>query len=84
VATVKQYVQQLAQRQAVIAGKLGSAIDRADKPTRVQNLALLSLLAVVIKTLVDQGVITDAQLIATLNSARDDPQDDVPVDPPTP
>lgn len=81
-ATIKQYVTQLRGRQEVIARKLGCDITRSGKSDRVQQLADLVLLAVLIKTLVDKGVITDAELIATLNAARDDAYDDEPIEPP--
>jgi hypothetical protein len=80
--TLAVYVQQMRDRQAVIARKLGSDIGQVDKQTRVQNLSLLVLLAAVIKTLVDKGVMTDAEILATLNAARDDVYTDEPVQPP--
>lgn len=83
-ATVKQYVTVLQQREFVIARKLGSDVRRADKGDRVLNTAILILLSVLIKTLVDKGVITDGELSATLDGARDDIWDDVPRDPPLP
>lgn len=81
-ATVKQYTQQIRNRQTVIARKLGCDINQSDKKTRVVNLALIVLIAVLVKTLVDKGVITDADLAATLDAARDDAYDDEPIDPP--
>jgi hypothetical protein len=82
VATLTAYVQALRDRQTVIARKLGSDVSRSDKQTRVVNLSVLTLLATVIKTLVDKGVITDAELLATLDAARDDAYTDEPVEPP--
>lgn len=81
-ATVKQYVAALEQRQEVIAVKFGSDMTRAAKPLRVLNKSLLVLLAVLVKTLVDKGVITDQDLNTTLNSARDDAYDDEPMETP--
>lgn len=81
-ATIKQYVVNLLERQRAIASKMGSDVGKADKESRVLNLALLVLLAAVIKTLTDKGVITDAELLATLNSARDDAYPDEPSDAP--
>lgn len=78
-ATVKQYVSALSNRQQVIAAKYGSDVTSAPKPARVLNKSLLVLLAVLVKTLVDKGVITDADLNATLDAARDDTYDDEPV-----
>ena len=83
-ATVKQYMQILRDRQAVIANKFGADVTRIDKQSRVLNLALLALLAVLIKTLVDKGVVTDAELTATLNTARDDAYAGEPAAPPDP
>ncbi|HET6214915.1 MAG TPA: hypothetical protein VFE14_18755 [Micromonosporaceae bacterium] len=80
--TIATYVQQMRDRQAVIARKLGADIGQVDKQTRVQNVATLVLIAAVIKTLVDKGVITDAELLATLNAARDDVYTDEPAEPP--
>jgi hypothetical protein len=80
-ATVPQYIAQMRQRQDVIASKYGCDISRADKQVRVLNLSILALIAVVVKTLVDKGVITDAELLATMNAARDDTYPDEPVEP---
>jgi hypothetical protein len=82
VATLAAYVQALRDRQVVIARKLGSDVSRSDKQTRVLNLSVLTLLATVIKTLVDKGVITDAELLATLDTARDGAYADEPAEPP--
>jgi hypothetical protein len=82
-ATVKQYIIQMRNRQKTIATKLGADITRADKQTRVLNQSLLALLAVVIKTLTDKGVINDAELIATMNAAEADAYDDEPMEPPS-
>lgn len=82
--TVKQYIQALRNRQNLIAKQFGSDITGADKPSRVANLALLVLLAVLIKVLVDKGVITDAELTAALDLARDDNWPDEPSYPANP
>lgn len=81
-ATVKQYVQQLRDAQRVIARKFGVDVYLTDKQTRAIVLSGLCLLAVVIKTLVDKGVITDADLKATLDAAKADLYPDEPVEPP--
>lgn len=81
-ATVKQYLTQLRARQDAIAVKLGTDISRADKQMRVLNLSVLALLAVLIKTLTDKQLITDGELLAVLNAARDDAYDDEPIEPP--
>lgn len=82
-ATVKQYIAALQDRQIVIARKFGVDVTRSDMQARVLNLALLCLLAVLIKALVDKGVITDAELTATLNAARDDAYPREPAEPPS-
>ena len=79
--TVKQYVTALSNRQQSIAMKYGADVTRTSKTTRVAIKSVLVLLAVVVKTLVDKGVVTDAELTATLDAARDDAYDDEPVDP---
>ena len=79
--TVKQYVTALSNRQQVIATKYGADITRTSKANRAAIKSLLVLLAIVIKTLVDKGVVTDAELNATLDAARDDAYDDEPVEP---
>ena len=79
-ASLKQYVTFMYDRQKIIARKLGCDIRLADKTTRVANLAVLGLIAVVIKTLTDRGVITDGDLLAQLDVLRDADYDDEPVD----
>lgn len=80
--TIIEYVRQMYARQRVIAEKLGSDISRNTKPVRVMNLSLLVLLAVPIKALVDKGILTDQELVAILNQARDAIYDDEPLQPP--
>jgi hypothetical protein len=75
---VKAYVQALRDRQLIIGEKLGTHLQGTPKEDRVLNLSVLALLSVLIKTLVDKGVITDAELTATLNEARDDAWPDEP------
>ena len=84
--TVKQYVVALRQREEVIARKMGCLTSQEQKGARILNLSLLVLLSVLIKTLVDKGVITDAELVATLQTAADDiwPDEGPIVPPPTP
>jgi hypothetical protein len=81
-ASIKTYITQLQNRQQIIARKFGCDITRLDKQARVLNLSILALLAVLIKTLTDRSIITDAQLLATMDSARDDSYDDEPLNPP--
>lgn len=81
-ASLATYVGQLWDRQRTIAVKFGADLSRADKQTRVLDRSLLVLLATVIKTLVDKGVLTDAELLATLDTARDAAYADEPIEPP--
>ncbi len=83
-ATVKQYVTNMLDVEQKIARKLDSDISQLPKDLRVLNLAVLMLIAVLIKTLTDNGVISDAQLQATLAAARDDTYWREPDQPPPP
>jgi hypothetical protein len=83
-ATLQTYVQEMWQRQKSITRKLGAALGQsANKELRVAVLAGDVILAAVVKTLVDKGVVSDAELLATLNQARDDTFADEPPDPAT-
>jgi hypothetical protein len=86
VATIKQYVNNMLDVEQKVARKLDSDISQLSKEFRVLNLGLLAVIAVVVKTLTDNGVITDAQLQATLVAARDDTYwrepDEAPLPPP--
>jgi hypothetical protein len=72
VASVKTYLNTMLAVEQKIAVKLDSDISQLGKEFRVLNLAILAVIAVIVKTLTDAGVITDAQLQATLAAARDD------------
>jgi hypothetical protein len=71
-ASVKTYLTNMLAVEQKIAIKLDSDISQLGKEFRVLNLAILAVIAVIVKTLTDAGVITDAQLQATLAAARDD------------
>jgi hypothetical protein len=71
-ASVKTYLNTMLAVEQKIAIKLDSDISQLSKEFRVLNLAILAVIAVIVKTLTDAGVITDAQLQATLAAARDD------------
>lgn len=71
-ATVKSYITNMLAVQQKIAIKLDADVSQLSKEFRVLNLSILAVIAVVVKTLTDNGVITDAQLQATLTAARDD------------
>lgn len=83
-ATVKQYVTQLRGIQQNVAVKYGADVTQLDKQHRVLNLSVLALLAVLIKTLTDNAIITDAELLSVLNAAGADTYPDEPVQPPPP
>jgi hypothetical protein len=61
-----------------VGRKMGVDMAGTPKELRVGLLALAAVLAVLIKTLVDQNVITDAQLQDGLDALELDPQDDEP------
>lgn len=83
-ATLPQYVGVLEQRMKVICQRLGMDYTLSSQNTRVIVRAVLVLLSVVIKTLVDKGVATDAEFTATLNAARDEPWPLEPIEPDIP
>jgi hypothetical protein len=70
VTTIKQYAKNLRDTQYDIALKMGVDISRSDITTRVILLSGYVNQAIVLKTLVDAGVITDAALKATMDSVR--------------
>lgn len=82
--TVKQYITQMRDVQRSVALQFGADVSQLDKQARVLNLSILALLAVLIETLTDNGVITDAQLVAVLDAAIADNYPDEPVNPPSP
>lgn len=80
-ATIPQYVKQMRDAQWDIARKLGVDLSRADKTTRVLMLSNLVVTAVLVKTVVDQGLVTDAQLKATFSNLRQAAYADEPPEP---
>lgn len=81
-ATVKQYVDVMRVRQDRMAEKFGVGLRSSRVEIRVLNLTVLALIAVVVKALVDKGVLTDAELVALMNGAADDGWDREPIEPP--
>jgi hypothetical protein len=75
-ATVKAYVAAMRAAQQGVAAKLGSSL--ADKRTQVTVTSVLAVQAVLVKLLVDKGVVTDAELQAALNTAQGDAYPDEP------
>ena len=79
VTTLQQYAEAIWERQKVIAKKSGVELGMTPKELRVLNKSLVVVISTVIKTLVDKGVMTDAELLATLNAARDETYVDEPI-----
>lgn len=52
-----------------MAKKLGVDLGWSDKPTRVVNRCMLVLTAVMVKAMVDKGLVTDQEMLALLDSA---------------
>lgn len=77
-ATVKQYVVNMRMAQRDVAIKLGSGLN--DKRSQVLVTSVLAILGVLIKLLVDKGVVTDLELQNALNSAQADTYSDEPDD----
>jgi hypothetical protein len=75
-ATVKQYVVNMRNAQQAVAIKLGSSL--ADKRSQVLVTSVLAIQAVLIKLLVDKGVVTDQELTTALNTALNDTYPDEP------
>jgi hypothetical protein len=81
-ATVKAYATQLTQRARVVARMFGADPERSSKELRVLLRTVQIELAVVVKLLVDKGVVTDAELIAAFDAAAADLYPDEPNEPP--
>jgi len=69
-ATIPVYVQKLWDAQQWIARQMGVDIRVVSQETRVGILAQDLTTAVILKTLVDKGVVTDAELTTTMNAVR--------------
>lgn len=67
--TARQYVNIIRDRQDQISVRLGADIRQTNKEIRVMNTSAMAMLAVLVKTVVDKGLITDADLNATFNTA---------------
>jgi hypothetical protein len=75
-AGVKAYVIAMRTAQQGVAMKLGSSL--GDKRSQVLVSSVLAVLGVLVKLLVDKGVITDQELQAALNTAQGDAYPDEP------
>ena len=78
-ATVKQYVVAMRTAQKQVGIKLGSGL--SDKRSQVLVTSVLAILGVLVKLLVDKGVVTDAELQTALDAAMADTYPDEPDQP---
>jgi len=69
-ATIPVYVQKLFDAQQWIARQMGVDIRVISAEARVIVLSQDLTTAVILKTLVDKGVVTDAELTTTMNAVR--------------
>jgi hypothetical protein len=85
VTTVKQYAQQLRSVAVAVSARMGENVAFEDRSERIRLNLILGMVCVLIKLLVDQGVLTDAQIQAAFTVFLGDPSGypDVP-DPPDP
>lgn len=79
--SVPQYLAVLRAAQNKVAKRMGVDFSTADKGTRVLVESNLAMTAVVVKALVDHGVITDQELLATVAALRATPYPNEPVEP---
>lgn len=68
--SIEQYTKIMRDAQVDVARKLGMSLAYADKQSRVLALSALTVQAVLVKTLVDKGVLTGAELLAAINTVR--------------
>lgn len=69
-STIPQYVKIMRDAMADIAQRLGVDLSQEPKATRALALSNLAVQSVLIKALVDKGVITDTELLAAVNAMR--------------
>jgi hypothetical protein len=84
VTTVQQYVQLLRPLARKISVTLGEDVGKVQRTDRILLVVQLGALSVLIKVLVDKGILTDAELQAAYNAAAADPTypvEPIPVDP---
>jgi hypothetical protein len=73
VSTIPQYVKIMRDAMWDIAKRFGVDMSQEPKATRAALLSDFAVQAVLIKTLVDKGVISDAELLAAINAMRASP-----------
>lgn len=71
--TIPQYVKIMRDAMWDIAERFGVDLQYEDKALRAGLLATLAAQAVLIKALVDKGVITDQELLTAINAMRSSP-----------
>jgi len=78
VTTVKQYTTRLRSGVQKVALRFGTDLNGSTKTLRAVVMGVLVMIAVVVKTIVDKGVVSDAELLATFQAAEDEAQDGEP------
>ena len=77
-ATVHTYLDQLLALEVQLANALGTDTTTMTKELRVVATAVTAMVAVVIKALTDNAVLTNAQLTAAVNAAKAEGWADLP------
>lgn len=72
-STIPQYVKIMRDAAWDIAERFGVDITQEPKASRAELLSLLAVQSVLIKALVDKGVITDTELLTAVNAMRSSP-----------
>lgn len=83
-ATAKQYASQVYDGQLAIASKMGVTISAEGKPTRAVVKSSSIVMGVLMKLLVDKGLLTNAELSDAFAFVQADEYLDEPVDAPPP
>jgi hypothetical protein len=71
-ATIAQYVATLRGAQERVAALMGSVLRGQMKDRRTEQVSMLALLAVLVKVLVDKGLVSDAELQDAFTAAIND------------
>lgn len=77
-ATVHNYLDQMLALEVQLANALGTDTTTMSKELRVVATAVTAMVAVVIKALTDNAVLTNAQLTAAVNAAKAETWTDLP------
>lgn len=82
-ATVRDYVLALQDKQRFLAGPLGvDVLQAGSTELRAVNLELLIFLCGVMKALVDKGLLIEAEIDGAINSTLNDGWPPLPLEPP--